>query len=89
MISNNRGLLHLDLTNTRMGSEAALMIAEGLIANNVLEELGEDRAGRNLGADPDLDLFGSRSGCTSILYVPPIPNESVTVTSSAYRCSGL
>jgi hypothetical protein len=39
MIANNRGLVHLDLTNTRMGSEAAIMIAEGLIANNVLEEL--------------------------------------------------
>ena len=37
MIAINRGLLHLDLTNTRMGADAALMIAEGLISNTVLE----------------------------------------------------
>ena len=35
MLGTNSGLVHLNLTSTRMGSSAALLISEGLKTNKV------------------------------------------------------
>lgn len=37
LLEENTGLTHLDLTNTRIGSGAALVIASGIKVNRTLE----------------------------------------------------
>lgn len=64
MLAANMGLKHLDLSHCRIGSEACMMLGEGLKSNMVLEVLllsGNDRIGEDGARHLMMALAANRS----------------------------